>query len=107
MPVVTLSPASEPIIPIIPVTQPAAVVISGPAWPVYVYTQMTAGDLRVEGDVKPLPVFVIHDADLVQNGGPYKLAGNVKAIPVIDYTNIAPQRGGPAQPIYVVGGQAL
>lgn len=58
--------------------------IGGPVLPVYLYTQATLGDRKIDSEITS--VYSVSETELAN--GTFKLQGNVAAIPVIDYTSL-------------------
>lgn len=73
----------------------------GIAIPVYGYTSLPT-DRAVEGG-PALPIRVLTDADLVQNGGQYRLEGRPTAMPIYEVAQGERAiQGGPAIPVYSI-----
>lgn len=88
---------AEPIVPVISAT---GRIQGNSATPVYVYTSIPS-DRRGLG-MAAQPVTFITDADLVENGGQYKLSGRVTAMPVIQVPAGSQTLGVAAIPVYDV-----
>jgi hypothetical protein len=73
---------------------------AGPAIRVYGYKAAPADRSSVGGAA--LPIKIITDADLRQNGGAYVLTGDIQAIPVYTASASSGVQAGPAIPVYVV-----
>lgn len=80
----------------------AASTVGGPALRVQGYTPDTV-DRPVQGGPAQR-VKVLTSADLVENGGAYRVEGRVHAIPVVNVADGRPVAGGPAIAIYPVNG---
>jgi hypothetical protein len=92
------NPIGGPVQTVIVVTGRA--IRGGPVLPVYAYNAATIGKLGVEGGPS-MPVKVVSAAEL--ESGVYFLEGDTLPIPVI-LDSSGQVEGGPAIPIYLVGG---
>ena len=93
-------PSGGPVAPVVLSTNP---VQGGPAIPVYGYTAATIGTNGIDGG-PALPVKVVTDAELIKNGGKYWVEGDIVPMAVYKVTDGRATVGGPAIPVYVVGG---
>lgn len=85
----------------VPVSQSTEPMAGNKVVPVYGYRPDTVGNRGVDGG-SAFPVRVMTDADMAS--GNYVLDGQIMALPVCAVTDGRPVLGGPATPIYLMGG---